>query len=131
MDSEKDLLSVLLVDDDPQARDIFQIVMDFYQLPLTVLKDAESAITHLQENTHDIIVMDIFLPGLDGYQALNRIRQSARVPNCKVVATTAYYTNDTAQEVASRGFDGYIPKPFSPDKLVPYLKELLKQDNNE
>lgn len=129
--AENKTLSVLLVDDDPQARDIFQIVMDFHDLPLTVKTDAESALAYLEKNAHDVVVMDIFLPGLDGYQALQRIRNNALVPDCKVIATTAYYTNDTPQEVANRGFDGYLPKPFSPDKLIPYLQEISEKNTFE
>ena len=68
--------------------------------------------------------MDIFLPSIDGFQALKSIRKEALSPKCRVIATTAYYTNDTQQEVMQRGFDGYIPKPFGPDALMTYLTDI-------
>ncbi|MBX3061562.1 MAG: response regulator [Anaerolineae bacterium] len=117
-------MSVLLVDDDPHACAIFELVMNHYQLPIRVVDNAESAITYLQSNTPDIVVMDIFLPGLDGYQALKQIRKTAADPNCPVVATTAYYTNDTQQEIMNRGFDGYLPKPFDSSQLVSFLRSV-------
>lgn len=120
-------MSVLLVDDDPHVCEVFQLVMRHYKLPLTILGDAESAIDYLKSNTPDIVVMDIFLPGIDGYQALKRIRQAALIPDCPVVATTAYYTNDTEQETFSRGFAGFMPKPIDSNRVVSYLESVVNR----
>lgn len=121
--------STLLVDDDPHVCEVFKLVMAHHQLPLEILNDAESALSYLAVHHPDVIVMDIFLPGLDGYQALNRIRGASLAPNSKVIATTAYYTNDTEQEIMNRGFDGYIPKPFDSNKLVQYLQGVAAKDS--
>ncbi len=118
-------MSVLLVDDDPHVCEVFRLVMNHHHIPLTILGDAETAIDYLKDKSHDVIVMDIFLPGMDGYQALKRIRQSALVPDCRVIATTAYYTNDTEQDTINRGFDGYMPKPINSNKLVQYLQSVV------
>ena len=118
-------MSVLLVDDDPHVCEVFRLVMNHHHIPLTILGDAETAIDYLKDKSHDVIVMDIFLPGMDGYQALKRIRQSALVPDCRVIATTAYSTNDTEQDTINRGFDGYMPKPINSNKLVQYLQSVV------
>ena len=120
----KENLSVLLVDDDPYSQEVFELVMTHHNLPYTVVDDAETALDYLQTNIPDVVVMDIFLPGLDGYQALDRIRRTAGISGCRVIATTAYYTRDTQQEVMNRGFDGYVAKPFDKD-LVNYLQTIL------
>lgn len=117
-------MSILLVDDDHYAREIFQIVMEHHEIPFTIVSDAEDALVYLRDNNPDVVVMDIFLPGMDGYQAVQEIRKTTRGATCKVVATTAYYTNDTPQEVRTRGFDGFIPKPFTPSGLVSYLQSV-------
>lgn len=122
---DNSVFSVLLVDDDPDARAIFKLVMDHYKMPLDVLENAETAIQYLQTHKPDIVVVDIFLPGTDGFQLLNQIRKAVPAPSSKFVATTAFYTNDTMQEVLSRGFDGYISKPFDSRNLVPYLQSLV------
>jgi len=119
-------ISILLVDDDPDTRNVFQLVMEHYKLQLTVLEDAESALDYLKLHNPDVIVMDIFLPNLDGYQALQQIRKHALVPNCRIVATTAYYTAETQKEVLAWGFSGYLPKPLNPSKLVPYLRQVVE-----
>jgi CheY-like chemotaxis protein len=124
-------ISVLLVDDDPDTRNVFQLVMDHYQLQLTVAEDAETALNYLRANTPDVIVMDIFLPGIDGYQALHQIRKHALVPDCRVVATTAYYTTDTQKDVLAWGFSGYLPKPLNPAQLVPYLQQIVSGNTQD
>jgi two-component system cell cycle response regulator DivK len=117
------LMTVLLVDDDFDAQSVFELVMQHYKVPFNIVGDAESALDFLKTNTPDVVLMDIFLPGMDGYQALDRIRRSALASSSRIIATTAYYTNDTQQEVIQRGFDGYIPKPFD-EGLVGYLQRI-------
>lgn len=117
-------LTVLLVDDDPYSQGVFELVMQHHNLNYIVVDDAETALDYLSANNADVVVMDIFLPGLDGYQALDRIRRMATAPRCRVIATTAYYTRDTEQEVLKRGFDGYVAKPFDKN-LVNYLQTIL------
>jgi CheY-like chemotaxis protein len=118
-------ISVLLVDDDPDAQAVFELVMRHHKVPFTVVGDAETALDYLETHAPDVVLMDIFLPGLDGYQALDRIRRSALAPNSRIIATTAYYTRDTQQEVMRRGFDGYLSKPFD-DRLIDYLNTLAE-----
>ena len=117
-------LSVLLVDDDADVRGVFELVMNHHQVPLAVASDAESALEYLQNHDPSVIVLDIFLPGLDGYQALKQIRKNQLAPNSLVVAITAYYTADSEQDALSRGFDGYLTKPIKTTELVPYLEEI-------
>ncbi|MBI5666384.1 MAG: response regulator [Chloroflexi bacterium] len=114
-------LSVLLVDDDPYVCDIFQLILQHHELPLTTFDNAQQAIQYLQAHSTDIVILDLFLPEMDGYRALDAIRRLPGGRRCKVIATTAYYTQDTGTEVMNRGFDGYLPKPVLPEKLVPYL----------
>jgi CheY-like chemotaxis protein len=117
--------STLLVDDDADTRNIFKMVMEHYQLPLKITANADEALDYLKSHTPEVIVLDIFLPGLDGYQILNRIRKESLAPAAKMVATTAYHTADTPQAVTSRGVHGYLPKPLNSLTLVSYLEQLL------
>lgn len=118
-------IKVMLVDDDPSACDVFRLVMKHYNYPILIAEDAETALGYLQNYEPDVIVLDIFLPGLDGYQALRQIKRQALAPMSRVVATTAYYTSDTEQEALRQGFDGYLAKPFDPNALVGFLQEVV------
>ncbi len=123
--TDRSSMSILLVDDDPDACALFRMVMKHHNLSAEVLGSAESALEYLQTHNPDIVIMDIFLPGLDGFHALKQIRKASLAPNSRFIATTAYYTDDTEQEVYSRGFDGYIPKPFDAAGLADYLQRVL------
>ncbi len=124
-------LSVLLIDDDRDARNVFQMITEHHHLHITLLENAEDAYKYLTKSTPDVIVIDIFLPGIDGYQALHYIRKHGLAPQSAVVATTAYYTSDTQREVLAWGFNGYLPKPFNPETLVPYLQRVASGGNPE
>lgn len=112
---------VLLVDDDPHTRAIFELLMEHHELPFMVASDSVAALDCLKENSPDIVVIDLFLPGLDGFQTLKQISSIVSRAHCRFLATTAYYTKDTQREVVERGFDGYIPKPFVPNNFIGYL----------
>lgn len=120
--------SVLLVDDDPDACAIFKLVMDHHHLPFTIIMSAEEALDYLKGHSPDVVLMDLFLPGMDGYRALDLIRQSGGSSNICVIATTAYYTHDTEQEAIQHGFNGYMPKPFLGDTLIPYLRTVVSRN---
>ncbi len=122
-------LSVLLIDDDRDARNVFQMIIEHYHLHIAVVENAEDAYKYLSNSTPDVIVIDIFLPGIDGYQALHYIRKHELAPASAVVATTAYYTSDTQREVLAWGFNGYLPKPFNPETLVSYLEQVARSDD--
>lgn len=116
-----DPFSVLLVDDDPYVCDICQLIFQHHGLPLATVNNASAALDYLAANAADLIILDLFLPDIDGYRVLDAIRQLPEGAAYKVVATTAYYTNDTGQEIIERGFDGYLPKPFQADSFISYL----------
>lgn len=117
--------SIMIIDDDPHIREIFRLVMDYHQMPLCLASNAKSAMAYLAERLPDVIVVDLFLPDIDGYRALDSIRAAFPGSGCKFVATTAYYSADTQYEVMKRGFDGYIQKPVNATQLVPYLRSVV------
>lgn len=122
-------LSVLLVDDDPYVCDLFEMILQHHDLPITTFNRAAKALEYLQTNAVDVVILDLFLPEMDGYRALDAIRRLPPGQGCKIIATTSYYTQDTEQEVFNRGFDGYLPKPFTLTTLVNYLYTIAGYHN--
>ena len=119
-----DNLHVVLVDDDEDTQKIFRMVMAHHQIELQIFTDAESALEQLKDAPEpDVMVIDIVLPGIDGYQMLGRSRKFA--PRCRMVATTAYHSQSTANEIANWGFNGYLPKPLQPATLVEDLQRFV------
>lgn len=128
--SSRSTMSVLLVDDDADTRNIFQFVMSHHHLELAVAADAETALEYLQTHTPDIIVLDIFMPGTDGPQTLARIRNLGLAPTSVIVATTAFHTHQTPHDVKEWGFNGYLPKPLNSSDLVSSLQQILQGPAN-
>ncbi len=126
-------LSVLLIDDDETTRNIFKMVLDLHQYHLTTMNDGESALAYLkkqdqqQEPSPDVIVIDLFLPGKNGYETLELIRQTHFRNTPQLVATTSYYTIDTADQLLEHGFNGVLFKPLDAIKIVPYLEEISQK----
>jgi CheY-like chemotaxis protein len=119
--------SVLLIDDDEQVHTIFRTILEYHSLRLEAVKDAEAALNYLEAHSPDLIIVDLFLFGADGYEVARQIRQSDLNPGCPIVATTAYHAPRTASKALWSGFDGYLPKPVEPENFVETLSTLLDQ----
>jgi CheY-like chemotaxis protein len=118
------LLNVLLVDDDPATQHLFETVLGYHDVKLATTVSEEGAVDYLKSNEPDVIILDIVLPGKDGYKVLKTIRNMPKA-HCPIIATTAYYTSDSAPDFNQRGFDGYLLKPIQPEQLVKYLEEVV------
>ncbi len=122
------LLNILLIDDDQDTQRIFKTVVSFRQHTVSVAKDGYEALSLLKEIQPDILVIDLMLPGLDGYQILDRVRNEGLAPNARFVATTAYHSVGTHEALIARGFTGFLPKPLSASTLVDSLEKVALQD---
>lgn len=122
-------LSVLLIDDDADARQLFHMALTHYQITCDTCSDAESAFNLLEKKTPDVIVIDIYLPDTNGYEILQIIQEGRMAPRSVMVATTAYHSSQEATRAMLSGFDAYLPKPFDVMGLGPYLKTLIRSAN--
>jgi CheY-like chemotaxis protein len=114
--------SVLLVDDDPSTRHLFETVLGYHDVQLKTAQSEQEAMDYLSSNKPDVIVLDIMLPGKDGYKILKTIRPRTQ---CPIIATTAYYTTDSIPDFKQKGFDGYLLKPIQPETLVGDLEKVI------
>jgi two-component system cell cycle response regulator DivK len=73
----------------------------------------------------DLILMDIFLPEADGYQALDKLRNHSRFEDTLIVAVTADASVDNMQRARESGFDGFIGKPLDPDRFPNQIRRIL------
>jgi two-component system cell cycle response regulator DivK len=76
----------------------------------------------------DLILMDIRLPYEDGYQALEKIRESENLKNIPVVAVTAYASEDQMARARKAGFNGFIGKPLDPDRFPLQIERALADE---
>jgi DNA-binding NarL/FixJ family response regulator len=119
---------ILLVDDEPGIRESVQAYLeDNEEFQVQVASNATEAWEKIEADKPDLIVSDIMMPQVDGYQFLHKIREDPRYQAIPVVFLTARgMTSDRIQGYEA-GCDAYLPKPFDPEELEAIVKNLLER----
>jgi len=108
---------ILIVEDEPMLVKMMGLILDGYNL--VVAKDGTAGVKMVKEEKPDIVFMDLTLPGLNGYEALEEIRTfSETVP---VIAMSAQKMS--LSEIKEYGFDDYLEKPFDPMVLLKKIED--------
>ena len=81
-----------------------------------------------QRERPDLILMDIQLPVVDGYEAARRIKANAELKSIPIIAVTSYALSGDEAKARSAGCDGYVTKPFSPRQLLAKVREFLTNE---
>lgn len=117
-------MKILLVDDDPRLRALAGLALERAAFTVVTAADGQLAVTHAARENPDLIVLDIGLPEMDGYDVCRRIRQTSQVP---IIFLTA--RDDELDKVLGLelGADDYVTKPFSPRELVARVRAVLKR----
>jgi len=87
--------------------------------------DGEEGVKLAQSERPDLILMDIQLPILDGYEATRRIRASVELKSIPIIAVTSYALSGDDAKARAAGCDSYVAKPFSPRELLAKVREFL------
>jgi DNA-binding response OmpR family regulator len=116
--------TVLLIEDDPSIGALVQAYLDRDGYRVVWTRSGEEGLAELPRHPVRIVILDVGLPGMDGFEVCSRIRASSDVP---VIMLTA--RDEEADRVAGLevGADDYVPKPFSPRELVARVKAILRR----
>ncbi|MFN6567898.1 DNA-binding response regulator [Nostoc minutum NIES-26] len=116
---------LLLVDDEPGLREAVKDYLQESGFSVQVASNAREGWDWMQQNTPDLVISDIMMPQVDGYQFLKQLREDPRFQALPVIFLTAKgMTGDRIQGYQA-GVDAYLPKPFDPDELVAIVENLL------
>lgn len=116
---------LLLVDDEPGLREAVQAYLEDSDFSVEVASNARDGWELLQQHNPDLVISDIMMPQVDGYQFLKQVREDPRYKALPVVFLTAKgMTGDRIQGYQA-GCDAYLSKPFDPDELVAIVTNLL------
>ena len=103
--------SVLVVEDDQFSRDILGRLLRHNDVEVDIAINAEEALSFVQKNQYHLVIVDLSLPRIDGWELLKMLRENADTASLKSVAITGYYDPQVAQKARQAGFLACYPKP--------------------
>jgi two-component system, cell cycle response regulator DivK len=116
---------ILLVEDTEDNRQIVRDLMESVGYELLEADDGAAGVAMAAEHRPDLILMDIQLPVMDGYEASRRIKADPALRHIPIIAVTSYALSGDEDKTRAAGCDGYVAKPFSPRQLLAMIDEFL------
>src|SRR5262247_2129163 len=116
---------ILIVEDQEDNRTILRDVLSTVGYELIEALNGKDGVRLAQSERPDLILMDIQLPEMDGYQATQQIKSIAELKTIPIIAVTSYALSGDEAKARAAGCDGYIAKPFSPRELLAKVREYL------
>ncbi|MFP4634964.1 MAG: response regulator [Nitriliruptoraceae bacterium] len=113
---------VLLVDDDPVLREVLSTVLDLEEFAVTTAVDGEQALTLVAEEPPEVVVCDVDMPGIDGFEVCRRLRADPAASQLPVVLLTAHGGPAEQRQGVEAGCSALLTKPFSPLELIELLR---------
>lgn len=117
--------TILIVDDEPNIVISLEFLMKREGFDVAIASDGESAIAAMDANKPDLVLLDIMMPGKDGYEVCRQIRATPEWQAVKIVMLSAKSRDSEIAKGLALGADAYITKPFSSKELAQQVKQLL------
>ena len=122
---------ILIVEDEKNIAKLIRYNLEKDGYECTMAKTGEEAISILEKQAFDLIILDIMLPGIDGFEVCRALKQNARLKNIPIIMLTAKGEEVDRIVGLELGADDYIVKPFSPRELILRIKAILKRGKPE
>jgi two-component system, cell cycle response regulator DivK len=121
---------ILYVEDNSDNLKLVSRVLTAYGFDIYGVADGQAAFSFLQEHTPDLILIDINLPGIDGYTITRQLRQMERFAHMPIIALTANVMKADREKSVAAGCDGFIQKPIDIDILPEQIRSFLAKKQN-
>jgi two-component system CheB/CheR fusion protein len=122
---------VLLVEDNPDVAEGLAMLLEVLGHRVRAVYDGVAAMDAARANIPDVMLVDIGLPGIDGYEVARRVRRDPDLKHIVLVALTGYGRDEDKKQAMAAGFDYHIVKPVSPDALHGLMTRLASTSENE
>src|SRR3954453_7312087 len=117
--------SVLIVDDDSRLREYVRVNLEMEGYAVREAASAAEGLEALEEEPPDLILLDVMMPQVDGWEMLRRVQERHGIGSIPVIMFSGKVDEESAAEAASRGAQGFIGKPFNPQQPIDSTKQLL------
>jgi two-component system cell cycle response regulator DivK len=116
---------VLIVEDQRDLRELYAQQLTISGFDVIEAENGAIAIEHTTAHSPDVVLMDLSLPVIDGWEATRRLKSDTRTAHIPVVALTAHDGSGELQRATRAGCDWFVPKPCPPDALITELRRVL------
>jgi DNA-binding response OmpR family regulator len=117
---------ILVVDDEPDVVDLVRTVLEIDGFAVETHTEGEQALGRILEDPPDLMILDLMMPGLDGWELLKLMRQDPAACRVPVVILSARSRPQDQIDSLQQGADAYLCKPFSPKELLRQVRQLLE-----
>ncbi len=117
--------SVLVIEDSASVRRLIEVCLRVLDVDVAAAEDGIKGLDTARTTLPDLIVLDIGLPGMDGWEVLRHLRAGDETTHIKVLVLTAHAQPEVAEQAAQGGADDFMTKPFRPGELRERLEKLL------
>jgi len=121
--------SVLVVDDEPQARSMMRLIMVRAGFDVLEAKDGYEALDEVERQVPDLMILDIMMPGIDGFYVCQRLRADDRTAELPIIVLSAKTDADSIKRGKEVGATMYLTKPVSPDELTRHVREVINSQD--
>lgn len=119
---------ILIAEDDQDIRELIVLTLQFHGFDVTPVENGALAVDAAQEQEFDLILMDVRMPRMTGYEACRRLKDVDATKDIPVIFLSAKGQEAEIKTGLSVGASQYVLKPFSPDDLIGTITQVLKQD---
>jgi two-component system cell cycle response regulator DivK len=117
---------ILVVEDQEDNRQILRDLLSSIDIDMIEAHDGQAAVVQAAAHKPDLILMDIQLPVMDGYEATRRIKADPALKAIPIIVVTSYALSGDEAKARAAGCDAYVTKPYSPRQLLAKINEYLK-----
>ena len=119
---------ILLVEDYDDNRIVFTMLLEHHGYHVTAVPDGEAAVDVAAREPFDLVLMDISLPGINGWTAMSRMRERAAHRETPFVPVTAHALPEFREKAERLGCSGFLTKPCDPEEVLAHVSQVLDAD---
>jgi putative two-component system response regulator len=125
----KKYIKILVVDDDSNSTKLLKLVLESFGFEVVISTDGREGLELASSELPDVIILDVRMPSLNGWQVCERLKRSPKTKPIPVIFFTAYSQKTDFEKSKRLGAELFLNKPLDPEELIPKIWEILDKDN--
>ncbi len=124
------MIRALIAEDNPVNRELLRELLEARAFSVAEAGDGEEALKMIAQQPPDVLLLDLGMPKLDGFEVVRQIRQNPQSAHLRIVAVTAFAMRGDREKAIQSGFDGYVSKPINALLLSAELDRVLNRSRD-